>query len=536
MTMNPVRVLLLTLILVLAFPVAASATVLPPWGSDLSATPNYDTANGYYSSSTSTFSGNPAPGASNAISPQYHSGDDLAVWNTGSAFTAPQGGQVLAIKVKGCAWKDATVPYDPTSQNGTGPDGEQYSAGVNVRWLDFQAIHHQPDGSYVQDGQTAAGFLMPFCSYPSSPTTGAVNTSTVTTFTPIHLCINQGDAVDFYDIGGNIPNPSGPSWYPNGVPFYVISGGSSGNAIDSFAHAETSPSSFSGSNLASESNEQLMLQVIEGVGQDAYGLCPGGTANEPPNANTVVCVYNETNPGDPYGTCNGQGQPVYAPTNSAPPTISGTAAVGQRLDESRGTWTNNPYGYKVQWERCDLGGANCSAIAGATNFYYYPGTGDLGDTLRLEEWAINDANTEGPAVSTPTNVVTGGNGGGGGPGSGATRVRLSLLHLNPVSFYAGRGTTVTYTDSKPARTTLRIFRLENGVLRSHACVTPSKPRRGRRITCTRVVAVMTLRHHDKAGGNGVKLRGFKPGRYELEAIAILGQGRSYAIARFTVRL
>src|SRR5579864_2464639 len=254
-TMNRFRTFLLALSVAMAFPVAASATVLPPWGSDLSATPNYDTANGYYNSSTSSFDGNPAPGASNAISPQYHSGDDLAIWNTGSAFTAPQGGQVLSIKVKGCAWKDTTVGPE-VNGSGTGSDGEQYSAGVNVRWLDFQAIRRQADGSYVQDGQTAAGFLMPFCSDSNSPSdpTAAVNTNTITTFTPVHLCINQGDTVDFYDIGGNIPNPLGPSWYPNGVPFYVIAGGSTGDTLGSFAHAQTSPSSFSGSNLASERN------------------------------------------------------------------------------------------------------------------------------------------------------------------------------------------------------------------------------------------------------------------------------------------
>src|ERR1700755_2105940 len=77
----------------LTMPAAASATILPAWGSDLSATPNYDTANGWYQGGSFNTSGN--PGSANAISPQNHGGDDTAVWNTGPGFTAPQGGQVL---------------------------------------------------------------------------------------------------------------------------------------------------------------------------------------------------------------------------------------------------------------------------------------------------------------------------------------------------------------------------------------------------------------------------------------------------------
>ncbi|HTX33292.1 MAG TPA: hypothetical protein VMD09_18070 [Solirubrobacteraceae bacterium] len=514
----------------LALPAAAGATILPPWGSDLSATPNYDTANGYYQGGTFNTNGNPA--SANAISPEVHGGDDTAIWNTGSAYTAPQGGQVLAIKVKGCAWEDPTVASDPNGQNGVGPDGQQYSAGVNVRWLDFQAIRPQPDGSYVQDGQTAAGFLMPFCSDSRQPTTGAVNTSTVTTFTPIHLCINQGDTVDFYDIGGYIPNPNGAGWYPNGVPFLVIAGGASGQTLDSFVHAENSPSNFSGANLASEAGEQLQLQVIEGVGEDAYGLCPGGTANEPPNANTVICVYQPTNPGDPYGSCNRDNEPVFAPIATSSPTISGTAAVNQRLNESHAAWANGPGTYKYQWERCDLGGGNCSAISGATNGYYYPVSGDLGDTLRVEEWATNTANTEGPAVSAPTAVVTAGS---GTAKSSTGQLSLSLLRLNPASFFAAKGTTVTYKDSRGAATALHIFRLVTGVRRGRSCVAAPKRKRGHVVKCTRLVAVKTLNHQDRAGANALKLRGLSPGKYELEAIATMGQGRSFAIAHFTVK-
>lgn len=518
----------------LGLPAAAGATVLPAWGSDLSSTPNYDTANGYYQGGTFNTSGN--PGSANAISPQDHSGDDTAIWNTGSAFTAPQGGQVLAIRVKGCAWEDPTVASDPSSQNGTGPDGQQYSGGVNVRWLDFQAIRPQTGGGYVQDGQTAAGFLMPFCSNSSDPTTGSVTTSSVTTFTPIHLCIQQGDTVDLYDIGGYIPNSGGAGWYPNGVPFLVINGAARGQTMDSFVHAQSSPSNFTGANLASEANEELQLQVVEGVGDDAYGLCSGGSANEASNSNQVICVYHSAS-AEGYPTCNAQSQPVYPPAASSSPTISGTAAVGQRLNESHAAWTNSPYGYKEQWERCDLSGANCSAISGATNGYYYPTSSDLGDTLRVEEWATNDANTEGPAVSAPTGVVTSGSGGSGGGStkSGSGQLSLSQLRLNPASFYSSKGTTVTYKDNRAARTALHIFRLVAGARRGGTCVAAPKRKYAHLAKCMRTVAVKTLVHQDRTGSNAVKLRGLAPGKYELEAIATLNQGRSFAIAHFTAK-
>jgi hypothetical protein len=98
-----------------------------------------------------------------------------------------------------------------------------------------------------------------------------------------------------------------------------------------------------------------------------------------------------------------------APTNSAQPAISGTAAVGQTLTGSNGTWTNNPTSFTYQWVRCPASGgasdgSDCAVIGGATTTSYVVGTGDVGFTLRFRVTAVN-ADGQGVAASNPTPVV-----------------------------------------------------------------------------------------------------------------------------------
>jgi hypothetical protein len=60
-------------------------------------------------------------------------------------------------------------------------------------------------------------------------------------------------------------------------------------------------------------------------------------------------------------------QTADAPVNSSPPSISGTAQVGQVLTADPGSWTGTqPISYGYQWRRCDSAGANCEDIDRAT--------------------------------------------------------------------------------------------------------------------------------------------------------------------------
>jgi hypothetical protein len=96
----------------------------------------------------------------------------------------------------------------------------------------------------------------------------------------------------------------------------------------------------------------------------------------------------------------------YAPQNTVPPTISGTATVGQTLTATTGTFTGDqPITYTFQWQRCDANGNGCVAITAATAQTYTLVAADLAHTIRVVVTARNAAGTA-AATSVPTAAVT----------------------------------------------------------------------------------------------------------------------------------
>ena len=96
---------------------------------------------------------------------------------------------------------------------------------------------------------------------------------------------------------------------------------------------------------------------------------------------------------------SGSGKHSTPPANASLPTITGTAAEGQTLTASPGSWTGTqPIGYAFQWRR------NGSGIAGATAATYVPTSADVGYQLDVVVVASNGAGSS-SATSVRTAAV-----------------------------------------------------------------------------------------------------------------------------------
>ena len=93
-----------------------------------------------------------------------------------------------------------------------------------------------------------------------------------------------------------------------------------------------------------------------------------------------------------------------APANTARPSVTGDARVGEELAADDGTWTNSPTSFTYEWQRCDADGTGCAAISGSTAKTYGVRLVDLGFRLRVEVTA-RTANGAGSATSGVTPIV-----------------------------------------------------------------------------------------------------------------------------------
>jgi len=194
-----------------------------------------------------------------------HDGADTALWNASLASgspTAPLSGQVTQLRLEGCA---EPAPRGPAP----------------LTQIHFQVLARSPDGSFTAD-LTSGAFDIPVCG------DGGTSGSTISTFTPVNLCVHAGDYVDFADEGG-----FSPSSYPSGVPYEVM-GAVSGSTMDSFIRGGgvNNGSVFSPSDssyhdgFAQNPQEELMLQATLATGADATPIC-GGQAGVKPKPQTV---------------------------------------------------------------------------------------------------------------------------------------------------------------------------------------------------------------------------------------------------------
>jgi hypothetical protein len=108
-----------------------------------------------------------------------------------------------------------------------------------------------------------------------------------------------------------------------------------------------------------------------------------------------------------FGTAQtGNAAATDKPSNTTPPTISGTPQTGSQLSATNGTWAGTtPITYTYQWRRCDTNGGSCSDVSGATSQTYNLQQVDVGTTLRVN---VTATNSDGSAnlTSVPTAAIT----------------------------------------------------------------------------------------------------------------------------------
>ncbi len=91
------------------------------------------------------------------------------------------------------------------------------------------------------------------------------------------------------------------------------------------------------------------------------------------------------------------------PVNTARPSISGDAVVGETLTAENGTWTNTPTSYLYRWLQCDRFGGSC-VPTGFVGRNYSPRLADVGGTMRVQVTARN-ANGSATVRSSRSDVV-----------------------------------------------------------------------------------------------------------------------------------
>jgi hypothetical protein len=124
------------------------------------------------------------------------------------------------------------------------------------------------------------------------------------------------------------------------------------------------------------------------LSQDGIGpLVPHGSSVM--TTNTVYAIYWVPTAGS-------------APTNSAPPIVSGVAAVGTTLSTTSGSWLGSPTSYAYQWQSCSSTGTSCADISGATGTTYQLAAADAGHEIRSEVSAHNAGGSSSYVASTPT--------------------------------------------------------------------------------------------------------------------------------------
>jgi hypothetical protein len=169
-----------------------------------------------------------------------------------------------------------------------------------------------------------------------------------------------------------------------------------------------------------------------------------------------------------------------APTNTARPSVTGSARIRGTLTATTGTWAGAPIAFTYQWLRCeaavttagDLGG--CLPIPGATAQQYAPTKDDANHRDLVRVTALN-AKGSGSEVSAPSEVIA------DATAPALTHVSLSRkrLRLARAATSAGATTFLRFSSTEAGRLTILIDRTPKGQRPKHVATLTAKIKAGR---------------------------------------------------------
>ncbi|HTA35013.1 MAG TPA: hypothetical protein VK721_16440 [Solirubrobacteraceae bacterium] len=117
-------------------------------------------------------------------------------------------------------------------------------------------------------------------------------------------------------------------------------------------------------------------------------------------ASQLAVVVSASNRRGSASATSAETSPILAllPSNTLPPSISGTLRDGQLLSVTTGSWSGSePISHSYQWQLCSPLGEECEEIRGATGATFGLSAGDIGRTL---DALVTATNAGGSTVAT----------------------------------------------------------------------------------------------------------------------------------------
>jgi hypothetical protein len=315
----------------------------------------------------------------------HNAGADQLTLRT-DAIPAPSGFAVDPVGHWGyvaCAKSGATAPAEMVRVN-----------------LSAFSVSLRRNASFPDDLNTVAGVLVGSYFYGPSTTSylvgrfavGRVNTSTLAldggntqpSGAPARIAVaDVGAGQAFFASTTGVVTRVDTSLFPTAAPLALAGAPTPGSAVIELENRYL----FIGTTASPGRVRRVHLATFAEAGEVTLNT----------GENNLACAAHDDDTGYAYfGTRTNPARVVKmqlatftAPVNLSPPTLTGTAAQGQTLTGTLGSWGGSPTGYTRQWRRCNSAGTACVDIAGATGTSYALTGADVTTRIRCRVTATN---------------------------------------------------------------------------------------------------------------------------------------------------